>query len=99
MTMPFPPAIRNVAALWLVLMSVGLFHAQGEPTVLENARIAVSLDKQLGAIRGIRDKELDVTYGIKGISFVLETDRGKVAALTAGSHQLGGDTLTFIFNT
>jgi hypothetical protein len=61
MTVTFQPAIRKVAVFWLALTCAGPLHARGEPTMLENARIAVSVDKQLGAIRSIRDKELDVS--------------------------------------
>lgn len=99
MTKPSHPAIRYIPALWLALTCSGPLHAQEEATVLENARIAVGVDKQLGAIRSIRDKELDITYPVVGISFALETDRGKIGALAPSSHQLAGDTLTFTFNT
>lgn len=88
-----------IAAFQLIFQCAGTTGARGESTVLENSRIALSVDNQLGAVRSIRDKELDVSYEVTGISFTVETGRGKVQALTPTSRKLVGDTLTFTFDT
>ncbi len=90
---------RFAFGLWLALAGAGKAVVHGETTVLENARIALSVDNQLGAIRTIRDKELNVTYGIAGISFALETERGSVRGLTPASVNLVNENLTFGFET
>ena len=46
------------------------------PLVLENPRIAVKIDLQSGALRSIRDKELDVVSPQAGIGFDVVTTEG-----------------------
>ena len=58
-----------------------------EPLRLENARIAVEIDRRTGAMRSIRDKEQDVTYPFSGTGFEVTTATGivrSVKALSAG---------------
>jgi len=56
---------------------------------LENARIAVEIDRQTGAIRSIRDKEQDIEYPFSGIGFDVTTETGSVRSESAAVVKTG----------
>lgn len=50
---------------------------------LENRLVAVEIDRQSGAVRSIRDKELNSTYAYAGIGFEVTTATGTVRSVKA----------------
>lgn len=72
---------------------------EGERVVLENPHVAVHIDANDGAVLGIRDKDLGVTYRMSGLGFSLDTDRGVVEKLHAESVERMDDISTWVFET
>ena len=60
------------------LLAALAFAQSTGPLVVENARIAVDIDRQNGALRSIRDKEQDLAYRVSGIGFEVTTDTGSI---------------------
>lgn len=82
--------LRRSAAFAGVLV-VGVHPACGGDALLhlENARIAVAIDPQSGAVHSIRAKQLDVAYPQTGIGFEIETAAGILDRLKeAGVHDV-----------
>lgn len=48
------------------------------PVVLENRFVSFEISRETGALRSVRDKELDSTYAFDGIGFEVATDSGVV---------------------
>ena len=78
--------LRGCVACAGVLV-VGVHPACGGDALLhlENARIAVAIDPQSGAVHSIRDKQLDVAYPQTGIGFEIETAAGILRSEKAGA--------------
>ena len=57
---------------------------------LENRFVAVEIDQVSGAVRSIRDKELNSTYAYAGIGFEVTTATGTVRSVKAQSADIKG---------
>ena len=64
---------------------------------LQNARIAVEIDRRTGAILSIRDREQDVTYPSSGIGFEVATKTGDMTAQKAVEARTTKDGLKLRF--
>ena len=65
--------------------------------VLENTRVAVAFNENRGAVRSIRDKQLDLTCEQEGIGWEIATDRGTIRAERAAGVKRIDDGLMFPF--
>jgi len=66
--------------------------------VLENARVAVTVDERTGAICAIRDKQLGVAYQQEGLGWQILTDRGEFRAQRAARLDRTDDGLVLRFD-
>ena len=58
--------------------------------LLANPRIAVEIDRTSGAVRSIRDKELNSTYAFAGTGFEVTTATGTVRSVKALGAEVRG---------
>ena len=84
----------HVAVTALILSCVGLpsqAQVREDQTLnLENHFVAVEIDRESGAVRSIRDKELNTTYAFAGTGFEVTTATGTVRALRTLSAEVRG---------
>ena len=66
-------AFRRIWKIGIALFC-GFTASGAEPLRLENAHIAVEIDRESGGVRTIRDKEQALTYQVPGIGFTVTTD-------------------------
>ena len=80
----------------------GIVSASGAEASLrlENARIAVEIDRTTGAVRSIRDKQQDVVYPQTGVGFEVVTTEGTLRSekATAVDTKAGEAELSFTGN-
>ncbi len=89
------------ALRWIWKIGVALFcgfTACGAGVLrLENAHVAVEIDRESGGVRTIRDKGQAVTYQMLGVGFVVATDAGAVRSEKALAVKEGGDEVQLKF--
>jgi hypothetical protein len=73
-----------------LFLSLNLGWAREVQLLLANPRIAVEIDRASGAVRSIRDKELNSTYAFAGTGFEVTTATGTVRSVKAQSTDLKG---------
>ena len=76
----------RLAVVLLVLVTAGHPRARGavsSEVVLENARVAVKLDRESGGVRSVEDKETGEVHKLQGIGFAATTNRGGVTSTHA----------------
>jgi hypothetical protein len=84
-----PQAMKriHVAGTALILSCVGLpsqTQVREDQTLnLENHFVAVEIDRTSGAVRLIRDKELNNTYALAGTGFEVTTATGTVRSISS----------------
>jgi hypothetical protein len=88
----------HVTVVFLILsclVSPTRAQVRGNQTLkLDNRFVAVEIDRASGAVRSIRDKELNSTYAISGIGFEVTTATGTVRSVKALTADVkGGDAL------
>ena len=68
--------MRDFRRIWKIGIALFCgFSASGAETLrLENAHIAVEIDRASGGVRTIRDKDQALTYQVPGIGFAVTTD-------------------------
>lgn len=86
------PWLPALALGWLTLAS-----PRSETVRLENARLAVELDTQTGAICRVHDLDRQVSYTIRGLPFRATTDRGTWVPGVATRHHASALSHAFEF--
>lgn len=71
-----------------LFLSLNLGWAQEVQLLLANPRIAVEINRASGAVRSIRDKELNSTYAFAGTGFEVTTATGTVRSAKALSAEV-----------
>ncbi|MFN9663775.1 MAG: hypothetical protein ACK57I_09620, partial [Akkermansiaceae bacterium] len=73
------------ATLWLSLFLLqARAQDRGESSLkLENHHVSVEIDRTNGAVRSIRDKELNITNAFSGIGFEVTTATGTIRSIKA----------------
>lgn len=90
--------IKKLTLAGCLLATLNLAWAGADHLLLENLRIAVGIDQQSGAIRSIRDKDLNAVYPQTGIGCEVVTKKGTLLSekATAASAKAGQVELLFV---
>ena len=75
-------AFRRIWKIGIALLC-GFTACGAELLRLENAHVAVEIDRESGGVRTIRDKEQALTYQVPGIGFTVTTDAGTLLSENA----------------